>query len=148
MPSNLAINLTGAREGESVIYEIPGIAGTYQVTDGGERVTSFEDLLASEGSTYLRDDESGSVFVRLVAGNPEVDADRPVDDLLADYRSSAKMTMTITGDNATDVDHGPLRGSSPFTPLLFVAFIIIGAFFIMNLFGTSASSNAAVHPYM
>ena len=50
--------------------------------------------------------------------------------------------------DATDVDHGPLRGSSPFTPLLFVAFIIIGAFFIMNLFGTSASSNAAVHPYM
>ncbi len=106
MPSELTLNLTGAQEGDSVVYEIPSIAGSYQVTDGGERVLSFTDLLESESSSYYRHDASGSVFVRLVANDDESEADRPVDDLLGDYRYGAELTMTITGDDSSNVPAG------------------------------------------
>ncbi|MEM9844972.1 MAG: G8 domain-containing protein, partial [Pseudomonadota bacterium] len=106
MPAELTLNLTGAREGESVVYEIPSIAGSYQVTDGGTRVFSFDELLDADTSVYYRDNDSGSVFVRLVASASVIDPDRPVIDLLGDYRTNTSLTMTITGDDSSNVPHG------------------------------------------
>lgn len=109
-PLELTLNLVHVMEGQSAVYEIPGIAGSYAVTDGGTRVFSFDELLAADESAYYRDDDSGSVFVRLIADDVEVYLDRPVDDLAADFRASTSLTMTITGQDA--LDHGNLSLTS------------------------------------
>ncbi|MEP2783907.1 MAG: G8 domain-containing protein [Pseudoruegeria sp.] len=105
LPEELILNLTGIRTGESAVYEVPGIAGSFTVTDGATEVLSYDDLLTSGTSAYYVDSNSGSVFIRLVGGESAVDPDRTVTDLLADYRANASITLAITGDNNT-VAHG------------------------------------------
>ncbi|WP_390913161.1 hypothetical protein [Pseudosulfitobacter sp. SM2401] len=101
----MTLNLTGVRTGESAVYEVPGIAGDFTATDGGTEVFSYDALLSSDTSAYFDDTDSGSGVIRVVAGDAEIDEDRPVTDLLAEYRASASITPGITGDNNT-VAHG------------------------------------------
>ena len=95
MPAELRLNLTDVRAGDAAVYEIPGIAGTYRVTEGGVRVNSLEELLAANTTSYYRGDSS--VFVRIVAVDNGIEPDRLVPDLLASYKASDSITMDITG---------------------------------------------------
>ena len=95
MPDELTLNLTGVQDGQSVIYEIPGIVGNYRVTDDSVRVNSLDALIASEETAYYRGEES--VFVRIVAVNNGVEEGRLTTDLLASFRASDSITMDITG---------------------------------------------------
>lgn len=117
MPEELTLSLANVREGESVVYEIPGIAGSYQVTDDSAQVSSFDALLASDTTAYYRGTDS--VFVRLVAGESIVEEGRPVNDALADFYANASIAMTISGfsgstgalseDLLTAIADAPLR---------------------------------------
>ena len=100
MPEELTLNLTGVQDGQSVVYEIPGIVGNYVVTDDSVRVDDFDALLSSDETAYYHG--SDSVFVRIVAVDAGVEDGRPTTDLLADYRASDSITMTISGFSGSD----------------------------------------------
>ena len=104
MPSTLTIDLQNVGVGDSVVYEIPSIAGSYSVTEGGTRAFSFDELLNSDSSTYYRHNESGSVFVRLVA--EDLSEDLPIDDYLGDFRAGTSLTLNITGDDSSSSQPG------------------------------------------
>ena len=104
MPDELTLNLTDVRAGDAAVYEIPGIVGNYRVTSDDVRVDSFDELLSSNATSYYRDLDSGSVFVRLVAVDNGVEDGRPITDLLANYRASESITMDITGFDGSSGD--------------------------------------------
>lgn len=108
-PMHLTLNLTHVMEGQSAVYEIPGIANGFSANNGIE-VSNLDALLTSSEAGYFADDASGSVFVRLVADDKEVYEDRPVDDLAADYRASSNITLEIIGQDI--LDHGNLELST------------------------------------
>ena len=70
---------------------------------------SFEELLSSDTTAYLRGDTDAgdhSVYVRLDANDVEVDEDPPVVDLLADFRASSEIVVNITGTTGNTSDAG------------------------------------------
>lgn len=99
MPTSLRLNLTGVRGGDAAIYEIPGIAGTYRVTEGGVRVDSLDDLISATETSYYRG--LSSVYVRIVAVDAGVEAGRPATDVLADFRAHDSITMEISGSTGS-----------------------------------------------
>ena len=94
-PETLTLNLTNVRQGESAVYEIPEIADHVMVTSDDLEVFSFEDLLVSSETSYFRDGNSGSLFIRIVATYLEVYNDRPVHDVLAAFRANDTITFEI-----------------------------------------------------
>lgn len=98
VPEDLILNLANVRVGESVIYEVANVTDVGEVT-GGVEVGSLDDLVESDVTAYIVVDDS--LFIRIVADDVEVQEDRPVVDLLADYRAFGKIEITglVEGDN-------------------------------------------------
>lgn len=125
-PVDLILNLVQVRQGQSAIYELPGVAGHSMVAMGGVAANSLGALLAARESAYFQDDSSGSLFVRLVANELELYEDRPVVDLGAAYRAGAEIRVEISGQDTlpfgdlavnqallTALDQSPARAAAP-----------------------------------
>lgn len=123
-PEDLILNLANVREGESVTYEIKNITDIGDVT-GGVAVNNLTQFVNSDETAYLH--QGSSLFIRIVADRVEVQGDRPVEDLLADYRAFGKIEITgleegnaggagsrvITADLISAIETMPVRDILP-----------------------------------
>lgn len=99
-PNVLTLNLANVRAGESVTYEVQNITQTGAVT-GGIEVSTLNALVRSDETAYLH--QGDSLYIRIVADRVEVQDERPVEDLLAQYRAFGKIEIAglVQGGDST-----------------------------------------------